>query len=362
MPEHDADLALMRDAARKAGEIALDFAANGAAAWEKSPGHPVTEADLAVNAYLEARLRDERGDYGWLSEETADDAERLRRRRVWVVDPIDGTRAYMRGGADWCVGLALVEDGAAVAGVVYAPVQDELYDAAAGAGARLNGAPIGVSERASETGARLIVAKELPAHPSWPEPWPEMIVCDPKPNATLYRMALVAAGRWDGAMALWRKSDWDVAAGAVLINEAGGAATTHLGEDLVFNRPAPAQRSLVAAGKGLHPLLIGRTRVVRLPDPNATSRKDAPKPMSDAPQAQKQLLHLVIGGELKDVSDIEFEDLSKVDFVGAYPNYKAAYDAWKSAAQRTVDNAEMRYFIIHAHRLLDPETGSQHPA
>lgn len=82
--------------------------------------------------------------------------------------------------------------------------------------------------------------------------------------------------------------------------------------------------------------------------------------MTDAPASQKQLLHLVIGGQLKDVTDIEFEDLSKIDFVGAYPNYTAAYDAWKSAAQRTVDNAEMRYFILHAHKLLDPETGAHH--
>ncbi|MEO0981150.1 MAG: DUF4170 domain-containing protein [Pseudomonadota bacterium] len=84
--------------------------------------------------------------------------------------------------------------------------------------------------------------------------------------------------------------------------------------------------------------------------------------MSDTPAPQNQLLHIVFGGVLKDVSDVEFEDLSAIDFVGAFPNYKAAYDAWKSAAQRTVDNAEMRYFILHAHRLLDPETGVQHNA
>lgn len=83
--------------------------------------------------------------------------------------------------------------------------------------------------------------------------------------------------------------------------------------------------------------------------------------MSDQ-KSSEQLLHLVIGGELKDVSGVEFEDLSKMDFVGAFPNYKLAYDAWKSAAQRTVDNAEMRYFILHAHRLLDPETGREHKA
>ncbi|MEL6323874.1 MAG: DUF4170 domain-containing protein [Pseudomonadota bacterium] len=82
--------------------------------------------------------------------------------------------------------------------------------------------------------------------------------------------------------------------------------------------------------------------------------------MTDAPKPQKQLLHLVIGGVLKDVTDVEFEDLNAIDFVGAYANYAEAYDAWKNAAQRTVDNAEMRYFILHAHRLLDPETGTQH--
>tara|TARA_B100000678_G_scaffold281252_2_gene278844 strand:- start:4137 stop:4391 length:255 start_codon:yes stop_codon:yes gene_type:complete len=82
--------------------------------------------------------------------------------------------------------------------------------------------------------------------------------------------------------------------------------------------------------------------------------------MSDPVASQQQLLHLVIGGELKNVTGVEFEDLSQIDFVGAFPNYKAAYDAWKSAAQRTVDSAETRYFILHAHKLLDPETGAHH--
>lgn len=82
--------------------------------------------------------------------------------------------------------------------------------------------------------------------------------------------------------------------------------------------------------------------------------------MSTDPKPNRQLLHLVIGGELKDVTGVEFEDLSKIDFVGAFPDYAAAYDAWKGAAQRTVDSAETRYFILHAHKLLDPETGHHH--
>jgi myo-inositol-1(or 4)-monophosphatase len=151
----------------------------------------------------------------------------------------------------------------------------------------------------------------------------------------------------------------------VIVKEAGGIASTHLGEPFIFNRSEPAQRSLIAAGKALHPLLVERVKGVRLPDPNWTVRPyerteiTERKAMADLPDA-KQLLHLVIGGELKNVSGVEFEDLSKIDFVGAFPSYKAAYDAWKDAAQRTVDNAEMRYFILHAHRLLDPETGSHH--
>jgi len=196
-------------------------------------------------------------------------------------------------------------------------------------------------------------------------PWPKMELAKPKPNATLLRLCWVAAGKFDAVVTLWRKSDWDLAPGALLVKEAGGAATTHLGEPYLFNRGEPAQRSLLAAGKALHSLLSARVKGVRLPDPNWTVRPfDSTQTTERQNMAEtsdtKQLLHIVIGGELKDVTDVEFEDLSKIDFVGAFASYKEAYDAWKGAAQRTVDNAEMRYFILHAHKLLDPETGDHH--
>ena len=175
-------------------------------------------------------------------------------------------------------------------------------------------------------------------HPGWPEPWPPVTVARPKPNSTLLRMAFVAAGKWDATLVLGQKADWDLAAGTILIEEAGGVATTHRGEKLIFNRAVPAQRA---------PKMV----------PPATTE---PAKMGDTTRETKQLLHIVFGGELKDVTEVEFEDLSKVDFVGAFPNYKEAYDAWKNAAQRTVDNAETRYFILHAHKLLDPETGDHH--
>ena len=357
---------LLRKVAVEAGSLALSYFEKGSvSSWEKAPGHPVTEADLEVNRLVWDRLSQAYPDYGWLSEETALSRRTHLQKLIWCVDPIDGTRAFMAGQPYWCIALAVIEYGQAVSGVVHAPALGETYVAERGQGAWLNGERITVSTCNKEEGCRMIASESMLNHPAWQVRWPDMELARPKPNATLLRMCWVASGQWDATLALWRKSDWDLAAGEVIVSEAGGIASTHLGEPFTFNRSEPAQRSLVAAGKALHPLLIERVKGVRLPDPNWTVRPydkteiTEQKPMADMPDA-KQLLHLVIGGELKDVRGVEFEDLSKIDFVGAFPNYRAAYDAWKDAAQRTVDNAEMRYFILHAHRLLDPETGSHH--
>ena len=275
VPDLARDLALMRSAAEEAGALAMSFRSDGAAgatgakSWDKSPGHPVTEADLAVNALLLERLRGARPDYGWLSEETADDVDGRTKARTWVVDPIDGTRAYMRpADPNWCIAIALVEAGEAVAGVLFAPMHEELYEAHRGGGAFLNGAALSVSQAHEETGARVIIDEGVVKHPGWPEPWPELVLPKPKPNATLYRMALVAAGRWDATFALVSKSDWDLAAGAVLVAEAGGVVSTHIGTPLRFNRHTPAQRSMLTAGKRLHGLLLDRMKHLDLPDPN----------------------------------------------------------------------------------------------
>ncbi|MEQ8559417.1 MAG: inositol monophosphatase family protein [Henriciella sp.] len=357
---------LLRQVAIEAGSLALAYFEKGTTpSWEKYPGHPVTEADIESDKLIRDRLMTAYPDYGWLSEETALSRQTQLQDVVWCVDPIDGTRAFMSGQPWWCIGVAVIEYGQPVAGVVHAPVLGETYVAERGRGATLNDEPIHASSCAQEEGCRMIASESMLNHPAWRLPWPDMHLARPKPNATLLRMCWVATGQWDATLALWRKSDWDLAAGSIIVSEAGGVASTHLGEPFIFNRSEPAQRSLIAAGKHLQPLLVERVKGVRLPDPNWTVRPydkteiTERKPMADMPEA-KQLLHLVLGGELKDVRGVEFEDLSKIDFVGAFPNYKAAYDAWKNAAQRTVDNAEMRYFILHAHRLLDPETGSHH--
>jgi myo-inositol-1(or 4)-monophosphatase len=360
------DLVTLRAVAREAGALAERyFARSDVKTWDKSKNHPVTEADIAVNDLIRERLMAARPDYGWLSEETALDNETRTAGRVWVVDPIDGTRAFMRGEPYWCIGMGVLESGKPRAGIVHAPILKETYEARSGAGAFLNGEEIHVSDCRLEEGCRIITNEGMLTHPAWVVPWPKMELAKPKPNATLLRMCWVASGRWDAALTLWRKSDWDLVPASLIVSEAGGLATTHLGEAYTFNRGEPAQRSMLAAGKALHSLLSARVKGVRLPDPNWTVR---PYERTQATERQdmgdttgtKQLLHIVIGGELKKVTEVEFEDLSAIDFVGAFPSYKEAYDAWKGAAQRTVDSAETRYFILHAHKLLDPETGDHH--
>ncbi|MEL6728741.1 MAG: inositol monophosphatase family protein [Pseudomonadota bacterium] len=360
------DLDILNSVAAEAADLALDyFERSDVRVWDKSKGHPVTEADLAVNNLVRERLMAARPDYGWLSEETALSNQTRTAKRVWIVDPIDGTRAFMRQQPYWCVGLGVLELGRPRAAVIAAPVLGETYSAVLGGGAYLNGKRLSVTGCAREEGCRIITNKGMLTHPSWDVPWPKVDLADPKPNATLIRLCWVASGQYDAVLTLWRKSDWDLAAGALMVEEAGGVATTHLGEPYLFNRGEPAQRSLLAAGKALHSLLSARVKGVRLPDPNWTVRpfektQTTERHTMGETSETKQLLHIVIGGELKDVTDVEFQDLSRIDFVGAFPSYKEAYDAWKGAAQRTVDNAETRYFILHAHKLLDPETGDHH--
>lgn len=254
-----ADLALIRAAAREAGELARDIRRQGLEVEYKADDNtPVTNADLAADALLTSRLRGARPDYGWLSEETADDPERLTRRRVFVVDPIDGTRAFLRDQPWWSVSIAIVEDGRAVAGVVFAPALDELYAATAGGGATRNGRTIRTGTASALEDCRMVGDPVVFGHPSWPIPWPAMRV-EPR-SSTAWRMCAVAADDFDAAVAPVRKSDWDVAAGDLIAREAGCFVGDHLGEPFVYNRPRPSQTSLVCAAPALAPLILERVR------------------------------------------------------------------------------------------------------
>lgn len=273
------DMVTLRALAREAGKLAQSFMQDGQSAhsWHKQGGSPVTEADIAVNTLCADRLKSARPEYGWLSEETLDDRQARQKDRCWVVDPIDGTRAYLRDDPNWCIGLALVEEGEAVAGVIYAPVLDQFYEAQWQKGAFLNGQPIRVSNQVSEQGCRVIAAQDVLRRHAWPEPWPELTIPHKKPNSTLLRLAFVASGAWDATLILGEKSDWDLAAGVVLVHEAGGTATTHQGEKLMFNRHVPAQRSVIASGNALHPLLVRRSLFLDISDPQDGVSDAAPQ-------------------------------------------------------------------------------------
>lgn len=250
MPATDLDLLI--DAARAAGDIALGFAATRARRWDKPGGAgPVTEADIAVNDMLHDSLRAARPDYGWLSEETEDTPDRLTRDRVFIIDPIDGTRSFAEGSATWAHSIAVAERGVVTAGVVYLPRRGLLYAAASGQGATLNGEPL-----ASSTAQRLKDADILANRPSMAATFWRGGAAPPFKRAyrpsLAYRMAAVAEGRFDGMLTLHPCWEWDVAAGDLILREAGAICTDRTGAPTRFNNPHPKVDGLLAAGPDLH--------------------------------------------------------------------------------------------------------------
>ena len=256
-PSLDADYELLKTAVRDAGALALSYFRQEITVQKKLDGSEVSEADLAANALLQRELEGARPDYGWLSEESEDSARRLTRSRVWVIDPIDGTNAFLRHNPEWTVSAALVEGSTPVIGVVYNPARQELFHAIKGHGAFLNGRPIHVSGQEGLEGAHLIASGGLFKKKIWTEPWPEVETA--WVNSVAYRLALVACSRADATISLSAKAEWDLAAGVLIVEEAGGVVTDHRGEPLIFNRAVPRFPSLVAAPPGLHVHLIERT-------------------------------------------------------------------------------------------------------
>jgi len=253
------DRALLIEAARAAGAVALGYAGRLVRSWDKSPNNPVSEADIALDRLLQERLLDARPDDGWLSEETADDPDRLARPRVWVVDPIDGTRDFLRGRTGWAVSIALVEDGRPVLGAICAPARRQLFLAEAGAGATLNGEPIRVSDRASVAGCRIPADRSTIDAAYWPERWPAEAV--EKPNGLALRIAKVASGEADAFFEGRPMGEWDIAAAGLILEEAGGVVTDRDGGPLRFNKPVPRLKGVVAAAPGLHAEVLRRVRL-----------------------------------------------------------------------------------------------------
>ena len=238
-------------AVREAGQLALGKFRGPLKSWNKANYSPVSEADIAVNEFLQERLRDPSGQIGWLSEETEDDPERMRARRVWIIDPIDGTRAYLAGLSDWSVATALVEDGRPILAVLFAPVEDEMFVAEAGRGATLNDVPIRTTDGGLD-GACVAAPAGYQKRLKALEPG---LVAHPKIHSLALRFARVAQGAVDAAFASGNAHDWDLAAADLLVHEAGGALTTFVRESLIYNKPQPVHPPLVAAGPQRHTAL-----------------------------------------------------------------------------------------------------------
>ncbi len=254
----EADRALLIEAAHGAAEIALSHWRKDQKTWEK-PGDegPVTEADIAVDTYLRDTLLAARPHYGWMSEETPEDAAARAAETVFIVDPIDGTRAYAKGEETWAHALAVVHAGRPVAGVVHLPVPDKLYAAALGQGATRNGARVrvGTDPVALDQSDVLVTRPNLADH-LWQGPVPTL-TRHFRPSLA-YRMALVAEGRFDGMLTLRNSWEWDVAAGALLISEAGGRVSDRTGAPLRFNSAARQTAGIVAGAPTLHAEAVAR--------------------------------------------------------------------------------------------------------
>jgi myo-inositol-1(or 4)-monophosphatase len=246
----------LAQAVREAGALALQTFRGELRSWTKGKSSPVSEADLAVDALLRQRLLAIR-DVGWLSEETEDDPARLQQADVWVVDPIDGTRAYLAGLPDWAISAALVSAGRPAVAALYAPVTDELFLGIAGGGATCNGAPIRASGGDRLVGATFAGPKRRLDSLAAVEPG---IAPVPRVPSLALRLARVATGAIDGTFAGPNSHDWDLAAADLLVHEAGGMVTTLTGELLIYNRPEPVHGVLVAAGRARHAALLSLIR------------------------------------------------------------------------------------------------------
>ncbi len=249
------DLELLEEAARESGKIARRFWKRDPDTWHKAEGAgPVTEADMAIDAMLHDRLRAARPDYGWLSEETEDDPARLAARRVFIIDPIDGTRAFIEGSRDFAHSLAIAEDGEITAAAIYLPMHDRMFTASRDDPvARMNGGPIRARDHARADGATVLAAKSNFRPEHWPGGLPPV-----KPafrSSIAYRLALVGEGRFDAMLTLRPTWEWDVAAGSLIAEKAGAAVTDIAGRRPRFNRPEPRLRGLLAAPPALHEIL-----------------------------------------------------------------------------------------------------------
>lgn len=256
MPGPEDDLTLLVDAAQRAGVIAKQFFGKDPAVFDKGAEGPVTEADLAIDKMLHERLLEARPDYGWLSEETEDNAARLTSEHVFICDPIDGTRAFIEGGKSFAHSLAVARHGVITAAAVFLPMHDKLYTAHMGGGSLMNGAPLQVTKNATLAEATALTTKANMQPHHWVGDVPAIGKAY-RPSLA-YRMSLVGEGRFDAMMTFRPTWEWDIAAGALVISEAGGVVTDGFGQPLRFNGPSAQVDGVLTGGAAVHRALLER--------------------------------------------------------------------------------------------------------
>ena len=235
----------------EAGRIALDLWPGAGAdvrIWEKTPGSPVCEADLAVDTFLKRELGALLPSAGWLSEETADDPARLERDLIWLVDPIDGTRDFIRGRSGWAVSVALISNGRPLIGSLCAPARGEVWQAVAGKGATRNGAKLEASNRLEFAGARVPAADLMKQD--------RILTKVDQPNSIALRIAMVADNRADLVATLRWGFEWDIAAAGLIAREAGAAVSDSFGRTLEYNKRDPRAFGVVASAPAIHAATI----------------------------------------------------------------------------------------------------------
>ncbi len=252
-----ADAELMIAAVRNAGTLGLSLFQQDVKNWAKPDGSAVTEADLQIDRFLKQRLHGQRPNYGWLSEETPDTSERLACDYLWIVDPIDGTNAFVNKGTEWCIGVALALKGRPILSALYRPVVDEFYFGAAGRGAFCNERPLLARDSASLSGTEIMATGKAKSH---------FLSSGVIPSTTymplLMRLAYVASGKTDITMSFGNKNDWDLAAGDLLVQESGGRVSTLDGDTMIYNKPQPWQNGMVAAGLNRHSAVMAQLEAI----------------------------------------------------------------------------------------------------
>lgn len=244
------ELATLSDAMLRAGREALRLATEGFETHTKQDRSPVTSADLAVNRILRDSLSAAYPHDGWLSEETPDSSDRLNKKRVWIVDPIDGTRSFVRGLPEFCLSVALVDQGFPTVAAIYNPSTGEFFSAIRGQGLRVERRPDAKQPPFASTERPLALVNPWELRVGRFQTLEPQVRCRPM-GSIAYALALVAGGQADAAMTLDGGNEWDIAAGVLLIEESGGHVTTPSGQSFSFNRPDPRLQGTLALGSSL---------------------------------------------------------------------------------------------------------------